>query len=123
MPGQASPYYLANKDSNVRTVELTADVEAGYAIGYNGGYAIAGAQMQGIARSDGKSGEFIGVTTSNTASAIVGAAVTNGAALAIGNGGKLVPAAAGNFIVARALDDSDPDLFITVEIKPEAIQQ
>jgi hypothetical protein len=122
MPGQASPFYIANKDCQVRTVQLTAAVEAGYAVGYNGGLAIAGQSLQGIARQSGVAGDYIACTTSNTASAIVGAAVANGADLAVGAGGKLVPAVAGNYIVARALSDSSANLFITVEIKPEAIK-
>lgn len=123
MPGQASPFYLANKDDHVRTIQLTQSaVEAGYAVGYNGGLAIAGQSMQGISRQSGTVGDYIACTTSNTASAIVGAAVTNGQDLAVGAGGKLVPAVTGNYIVARALSDSNANLFITVEIKPEAIK-
>jgi hypothetical protein len=122
MPGQASPFYLANKDCDVRTVQLTAPVEAGYAVGYNGGLAIAGQSMQGISRQSGNVGDYIACTTGNTASAIVGAAVTSGIDLAVGAGGKLVPATTGNYIVARALSDSNVNLFITVEIKPEAIK-
>lgn len=122
MPGQASPFYLANKDANVRTVQLTVDIPAGYAVGYDGGFPTAGQEMQGISRQNGVAGDYVGCTTCNTASAIVGAAVTKGADLATGAGGKLVPAATGNYIVARALDDSDADLFITIEIKPEAIK-
>jgi hypothetical protein len=119
MPGQASPFYLANKDCDVRTIQLTAPVEAGYAVGYNGGLAMAGQSMQGISRQSGIAGDYIACTTGNTASAIVGAAVTKGIDLAIGAGGKLVPAVAGNKIVARALDDSNADLFVTIEIKSE----
>ena len=122
MPGQVSPFYLANRDRDVRTVELAVDVMAGYAIGYDGNLATPGETMQGITRQNGLAGDCVGCTTDNTASAIVGAAVTNGMDLAVGAEGKLVPAVAGNYIVARALMDSDPDLFITVEVKAEAIK-
>lgn len=122
MPGQASPSYLANKDSDVRTVLLAADISAGYAIGYDGNLATPGQAMRGITRQNGKTGDFVGCTTSNTASAIVGAGVTIGIDLAIGTGGKLVPAATGNYVVARAEMDGDADTFITIEIKPEAVK-
>lgn len=123
MPGQTSPFYLANKDSNVRTVKIATDISAGYCVGYNGELAVPGQEIQGISRHNAKEGDHIGCTTCNTASAIVGAAVNKGTDLAVGAEGKLVPAQSGNYIVARALDDSDADLFITVEIKPEAIKQ
>ena len=123
MSGQAQANFIATKDCDVRTIQLAADIDAGYAIGYDGNLAPAGGAMQGIARQNGLSGDYIGCTTDNTASAIVGAAVADGAELAVGADGKLVTAVTGNNIVARALSDSAAaDLFIPVEVKSEGVK-
>lgn len=123
MAAQAQPNYLANKDCDVRTIQLNTAIEAGYAVGYDGNLPVAGGSIQGILRYGGEAGDHVPCTTSNTASAIVGAVVTNGQDLAVDGAGKLIPAVSGNLIVARALDDSGAaDLYITVELKTESIK-
>lgn len=123
MPAQAKPNYLANKDECCRTIQLQADIEAGYAVGYDGNLPTAGSSIRGVLKTSGVAGDYVTVTTGGEPSAIVGAAVSYGQDLATDATGKLVPAVSGDQIVARALDVSAAaDLFITVELCKETIK-
>ncbi|NOR68141.1 MAG: DUF2190 domain-containing protein [Methylomarinum sp.] len=78
------------------------------AIDYDGTVPASGDTMQGLAVTDGVSGDLVATDVLGTSIAIAGGPVAIGAELQVGTGAKLITKAAG-LVVARALQAAAAD--------------
>ena len=86
------------------SIDATGTLTQGRCVTYGGATAGAGAVVAGIAEFDAVSGDRVTITVGAIqVPVIAGNAVAVGAAVASDSAGRLVTAAAGNYVVGRAL--------------------
>lgn len=99
-----SPFHVAHKELESRTVTLAGSATTCRCIGYDSlQVSTAGAKPWGIAKYGGVVGDRIAIVTEGSAVVEAGAAITMGNPLATDAQGRLVPATAGQYIFAKAL--------------------
>ena len=117
-----SIFDIASKSIDDQTVKIAGAVEIGRCIGYdNAAISVVGDRPRGVTKEAAtKSGEFIRTAVMGTCGAQVGAAVLAGDPLTANAEGKLITAALGQYVFARALQAAAAaDLYIEVQITRE----
>lgn len=119
-----SAFHIAAKSIDDQTVIPTAAVEIGCCVGYDGNQiAAAAGDIRGIAKSNGSAGVALNIAVMGTVPARVGAAIaTVGSKLTSDAQGRLVTAATGEPVFARALQTAAAaDQFIEVFITRDGV--
>lgn len=105
-----------SKNGLVLSILATAALTAKRAVNIAGAVPSAGATSVGIAVTDGAIGDMTPVVATETAVATAGAAITKGALLEVGTGGKLITKdtgiAVGRALSAAAADGDDVEVLL-----------
>jgi hypothetical protein len=119
--GRLSAWTTTIAPNQRATVKLTTAGELGCAVNYQGAQvSTLGADCYGILMQNGAIGEFVPIVVGDEAVARAGGAVAVGAELTAAANGRLVTAATGNFIIARALESASADgEYIRVDVGRE----
>lgn len=112
-----NPQYLAHKCIEENTVIAQEDIKWAIAVDMSGNIVTTpGAYVYGFATSDEVTGDPVCLETKGECIGICGTPFTKETDLAIDAAGKLAPAAAGDQIVGRALEDvTTVDLYTIIQ--------